>query len=73
MCNGNTQYTYVHYCFYFIHQTQVPSVKSGARSVEERNKLINPLSHIGGQAKKPPLPSFRVNDTADWKMKLTNI
>ncbi|XP_040928361.1 histone-lysine N-methyltransferase SETD1B-A-like [Betta splendens] len=39
---------------------QVPQFKSGAGSVGERNKLLNPLSHIRGQAKKPPLPSFKV-------------
>ncbi|KAM6943973.1 histone-lysine N-methyltransferase SETD1B-A-like [Lycodopsis pacificus] len=50
-------------------KTQVPPLKSGAASVEERNKRINPPSHISGQGKKPPLPSFKVkrkraNDTA---------
>ncbi|KAM9360692.1 histone-lysine N-methyltransferase SETD1B-A-like [Symphorus nematophorus] len=39
---------------------QVPPLKSGATSVEERNKQLNPLSHINGKGKKPPLPSFRV-------------
>ncbi|XP_044222898.1 histone-lysine N-methyltransferase SETD1B-A-like isoform X2 [Thunnus albacares] len=38
----------------------VSSSKSGTASVEERNKLINPLIHITGQSKKPPLPSFKV-------------
>lgn len=56
---------YAHYYFYFIQKIQVPSLKSGAGIVEERNKLINPLSHIRGQVKKPPLPSFKVNYSAD--------
>ncbi|XP_068559706.1 histone-lysine N-methyltransferase SETD1B-A-like [Cebidichthys violaceus] len=41
-------------------KTQVSPLKSGAASVEERNKQINPPSHISGQGKKPPLPSFKV-------------
>ncbi|XP_035513613.1 histone-lysine N-methyltransferase SETD1B-A-like [Morone saxatilis] len=39
---------------------QVSPLKSGSANVEERSKLINPLSHIGAQGKKPPLPSFKV-------------
>nr|XP_020446083.1 histone-lysine N-methyltransferase SETD1B-like [Monopterus albus] len=39
---------------------QVSPLKCGARSVQERKKLINPLNHITGQTKKPPLPSFKV-------------
>ncbi|XP_045889679.1 histone-lysine N-methyltransferase SETD1B-like isoform X1 [Micropterus dolomieu] len=39
---------------------QVPPLKSGAASVEEKTKVMNPLSHISGRGKKPPLPSFRV-------------
>ncbi|KAF3851063.1 hypothetical protein F7725_012835 [Dissostichus mawsoni] len=38
----------------------VSPLKSGATSIEERSKLINPLCHISGQGKKPPLPSFKV-------------
>ncbi|XP_059192383.1 histone-lysine N-methyltransferase SETD1B-A-like [Centropristis striata] len=39
---------------------QVPPLKSGAASVEQRKKRINPFSHINDKSKKPPLPSFRV-------------
>ncbi|XP_027133714.1 histone-lysine N-methyltransferase SETD1B-A [Larimichthys crocea] len=39
---------------------QVPPLKSGAATAEETTKLKNPLSHLGGQGKKPPLPSFKV-------------
>ncbi|XP_069555739.1 histone-lysine N-methyltransferase SETD1B-A-like [Brachyistius frenatus] len=39
---------------------QVSTLKSGAAGVEEKNKVINPLSHISGQSKRPPLPSFKV-------------
>ncbi|XP_034396703.1 histone-lysine N-methyltransferase SETD1B-A-like [Cyclopterus lumpus] len=47
-------------------KTQVCPLKSGAASVDERNKLINPPTHISGQGKKPPLPSFKVKrKTAD--------
>ncbi|XP_054466087.1 histone-lysine N-methyltransferase SETD1B-A-like [Anoplopoma fimbria] len=41
-------------------KTQVSPLKNGAASVEDRNKLINPPSHISSQGKKPPLPSFKV-------------
>ncbi|XP_044053095.1 histone-lysine N-methyltransferase SETD1B-A-like isoform X2 [Siniperca chuatsi] len=41
-------------------KVQVCPLKSGAESVEERTKVINPLSHISGQGRKPPLPSFKV-------------
>ncbi|KAK2837545.1 hypothetical protein Q5P01_014757 [Channa striata] len=34
--------------------------KSGTSSMAEKNKLINPLIHVSGHAKKPPLPSFKV-------------
>uniref|UniRef100_A0A8D3E4J0 RRM domain-containing protein n=1 Tax=Scophthalmus maximus TaxID=52904 RepID=A0A8D3E4J0_SCOMX len=39
---------------------QVPSLKNGPESVDETNKQINPLRHMSGQGKKPPLPSFKV-------------
>ncbi|XP_049434823.1 histone-lysine N-methyltransferase SETD1B-A-like isoform X3 [Epinephelus fuscoguttatus] len=39
---------------------QVSPLKSGAASVEERNKLINPLMHVSSKGRKPPLPSFKV-------------
>ncbi|XP_070820831.1 histone-lysine N-methyltransferase SETD1B-A-like [Chaetodon trifascialis] len=39
---------------------QASPLKSGATRVQDRNKLMNPLSHITGQGKKPPLPSFKV-------------
>ncbi|KAM6931412.1 histone-lysine N-methyltransferase SETD1B-A-like [Xenentodon cancila] len=41
-------------------KAKVSPLKSGATSVEERLKLINPLSCISGQYSKTPLPSFRV-------------
>ncbi|XP_037831782.1 histone-lysine N-methyltransferase SETD1B-A [Kryptolebias marmoratus] len=41
-------------------KVQVSPLKSGAASVEERPKLMNPLSHISERGKRPPLPSFRV-------------
>ncbi|KAM4576993.1 histone-lysine N-methyltransferase SETD1B-A-like isoform 1-T1 [Odontesthes bonariensis] len=41
-------------------KVQVSPLKSGTPSVGERNKLTNFLSHINGQGKKPPLPSFKV-------------
>ncbi|XP_062418405.1 histone-lysine N-methyltransferase SETD1B-A-like [Pungitius pungitius] len=39
---------------------KVPPLKSGAASVEERIKRINPPSLVTGRGKKPPLPSFKV-------------
>lgn len=75
--NGNTlvhlselvgSLLFLFYCF----KIQVSPLKSGAPSVEERSKLINPLSHISGQGKKPPLPSFKVKQSAYCYMKLTS-
>nr|XP_046242795.1 histone-lysine N-methyltransferase SETD1B-like isoform X2 [Scatophagus argus] len=44
---------------------QVSPLKSGATGVEDRSKLINRLSHISGQGRKPPLPSFKVKRKSD--------
>ncbi|XP_013862650.1 histone-lysine N-methyltransferase SETD1B-A [Austrofundulus limnaeus] len=41
-------------------KVQASPLKSLAPSVEERPKLMNPLSHVSGPGKRPPLPSFRV-------------
>ncbi|XP_030592728.1 histone-lysine N-methyltransferase SETD1B-A-like isoform X2 [Archocentrus centrarchus] len=41
-------------------KVQASPLKSGATRSEERNKFLNPLSNIGEQRKKPPLPSFKV-------------
>ncbi|XP_069380182.1 histone-lysine N-methyltransferase SETD1B-A-like [Paralichthys olivaceus] len=39
---------------------QVSPLKNGPESVDETNNQINPLSHMSGKGKKPPLPSFKV-------------
>ncbi|CAB1430272.1 unnamed protein product [Pleuronectes platessa] len=46
-------------------KVQVSPLKNGPESVDDTNKQINPLSHLSGKGKKPPLPSFKVKRKRD--------
>lgn len=46
--------------FCFCHKIPMAPSKPGVGREEERNKVINPLSHITAPGRKPPLPSFKV-------------